>query len=66
MEIRYAELIAPRKFAIREEESEISDNQIMIKIVACGLCMWEIKNHYEVKLRSFPHGENNYSQVQVR
>jgi len=54
MEIKYAELIAPQKFAIRYGELKTGDNEVMMKIAACGLCKWEIENHYEGKLGTFP------------
>jgi len=54
MKIRYAELRAPREFVIKEGELETESHEVMLEIAACGLCHWEIENHYLGKLGTFP------------
>ncbi len=39
---RYAELVAPGKFAIREETLEPSADQLLVRITHCGLCQYDL------------------------
>ncbi len=39
---KIAELVAPEKFEIVEDELEMGDSQVLIKVVACGVCMSEM------------------------
>ncbi len=50
---RYAELTAPGQFAFREEELTINDDQLLVRIKAAGICMWEM-HHYKGEIGTFP------------
>lgn len=39
---RYAELVEPGKFVIKEETLEPNDEQLLIRITHCGLCQYDI------------------------
>ena len=53
MKSRYAYLMEPHRFEIREEELTCGDYQILIKITACGLCNWELL-HWNGLFGSYP------------
>lgn len=42
MKTKRAFLVAPRKFEIRETELTLSDNQVLVKVAACGMCNSEL------------------------
>ncbi|OGO04816.1 MAG: hypothetical protein A2Y73_02195 [Chloroflexi bacterium RBG_13_56_8] len=50
---RYAELVALRKFAIREETIDINDDQVLVKVEVCGLCKYDLA-YYQGILGTFP------------
>ena len=53
MKIRVAELIKPGRFEIREENVAMNDDKVLVRIVACGLCTFEI-HHFKGKMGEFP------------
>jgi len=53
MRNRFAVLVAPEKFEIKKEDITCGNDQVLVKISACGICKWEM-NHFEGKLGSFP------------
>lgn len=53
MKAKFAKIIFPKKVIVEEEEINITDNQVLIDVCACGICMYE-KYHYEGKLGEFP------------
>ena len=53
MRNRFAELVSPEKFQVKVEELACGEDQVLIKILACGVCMWEMYR-FEGKLGSFP------------
>ncbi len=38
MKARIAQLVAPRRFDIREKDLDISKEQVLVKVAACGIC----------------------------
>lgn len=42
MRVRVAELVAPRRFDIREEDLDISKEQVLVKVAACGICYGDL------------------------
>ena len=38
---RYAELIEPGRFALREEELSHTEDQLLVRITACGMCQYD-------------------------
>jgi threonine dehydrogenase-like Zn-dependent dehydrogenase len=38
---QYAELIGPRKMALREENIDCTDNEMLVRITHCGLCQYD-------------------------
>jgi threonine dehydrogenase-like Zn-dependent dehydrogenase len=38
---RYAELVEPGKFALKEEEISLTDDQVLIRITHCGVCQYD-------------------------
>lgn len=50
---RYAELEAPQKFVFREEELAVSGNQVLVRVLVSGLCMYEL-NHYLGVVGEYP------------
>lgn len=53
MKARYAELVAPRKFRIVEDEVEMNNDMVLVKILGCGICMSEM-NVYRGALGEYP------------
>jgi threonine dehydrogenase-like Zn-dependent dehydrogenase len=37
----YAELVGPRKVALKEEEVDFSDNEMLVRVTHCGLCQYD-------------------------
>lgn len=46
MRYRYAELVAPRRFEIKEGEIHCPEDKVLVRVEACGVCMWEVHGHY--------------------
>lgn len=53
METRRAFLVKPGQFEIREIEVVHADDELLVKVEACGLCTWEL-NHFQGKLGETP------------
>jgi threonine dehydrogenase-like Zn-dependent dehydrogenase len=56
MKYTQAFLVEPRKFELREVDMEPEEDDVLIKISACGLCNWEL-NFWEGSLNyyGYPH-----------
>ena len=50
---RYAELRAPREFALGEEQLDINDDQVLVRVVVCGICKYDL-NYFTGILGAFP------------
>jgi len=53
MKAKRAFLIEPKKFKIDYVDVEPKSNQVLVKVVSCGLCNWEL-NHWHGRLGTFP------------
>lgn len=42
MKTKRAYLVAPRQFALQEEELTLADDQVLVKVAACGICNSEL------------------------
>ena len=46
MKYRYAELVGTRRFEIKEGEISCPRDKVLVRVEACGVCMWEVHGHY--------------------
>ena len=46
MKYRYAELVGERRFEIKEGEISCPPGKVLVRVEACGVCMWEVHGHY--------------------
>jgi len=53
VKVRFAELIAPQQFEIREEDLNVSKEEVLVKISACGICYSDLCR-FEGKRGKFP------------
>jgi L-iditol 2-dehydrogenase len=53
MKSRRALLVSPRHFEIIEDDITAGTEQVLVKVVACGLCNWEL-NHWKGQLGNCP------------
>jgi threonine dehydrogenase-like Zn-dependent dehydrogenase len=53
MKTKRAVLMQPGRFEIEEKEVNPGKNQVLVKIVACGLCSWELY-HFKGELGTYP------------
>lgn len=53
METRIAFLVKPGQFEIRETKVVHADDELLVKVEACGLCTWEL-NHFHGRLGETP------------
>ncbi|MGC8786980.1 MAG: zinc-dependent alcohol dehydrogenase [Anaerolineae bacterium] len=50
---KYAELLSPGKFMLKEEELEITDDQVLVKVLVSGICKYDL-TYYKGILGTFP------------
>jgi threonine dehydrogenase-like Zn-dependent dehydrogenase len=50
---RYAELIEPGKFVLREETIDITEDEVLVKVQVCGICKYDLA-YYKGVLGTFP------------
>ncbi|GLX71528.1 zinc-dependent alcohol dehydrogenase [Paenibacillus glycanilyticus] len=50
---RRAYLIEPGKLEVRETELRMQPNELLLEVLACGLCTWEL-NHYQGRIGEAP------------
>jgi len=50
---RYAELVAPGKFVLKEEKVDTADDQVLIRVKICGICKYDLA-YYKGFLGTFP------------
>ncbi|MGO4544182.1 zinc-binding dehydrogenase [Paenibacillus sp. 2TAB23] len=53
MKSRIAYLVEPNQFEIRETETVYGDDELLVKVEACGLCTWEL-NHFHGRIGKTP------------
>jgi len=53
IQTRQAYLVEPGKFEIRNTNLTLDRNFVLIKVLCCGLCNWEL-NHWKGKIGTFP------------
>ncbi len=41
MKTQYAELIGPRQVALKEEDIDCADNEMLVRVTHCGLCQYD-------------------------
>lgn len=54
MKTKYALLVAPGKFDIREKELILGDDQVLVKVAACGVCNSELPDWLGVEGMTYP------------
>jgi threonine dehydrogenase-like Zn-dependent dehydrogenase len=54
MKTREAILTGPRTIEFRERELEVSEDDVLIRVEACGICMWETQHIYMPDIRRYP------------
>ena len=53
MKVKRAVLVEPGRFEIEEREVSREENQVLVKITACGLCSWELY-HFKGEYGTYP------------
>jgi len=53
MKTKRAILVEPGRFEIEEKEINVQSNEILVRIVACGLCSWELY-HFKGEYGTYP------------
>ena len=54
MKTKYALLVAPGKFEIREKELTLGNDQVLVKVAACGICNSELPDWLGLEGMTYP------------
>lgn len=53
MKSKTAVLVEPGRFELEERDVPADDNQVLVKVVACGLCSWEL-TYFRGEIADYP------------